>query len=69
MQQLVQTGRATPDGTPTAAMQGIPQPQQGTLAGTAAPSPVNSAVGGIVAGALGGGPAVQDAMATQGQGI
>ena len=41
----------------------------GTLAGTSMPNPVNSAVGGIVAGGIQGGPMVQDAAATAGQGI
>ena len=60
----VQSGQAMPDGTPTAALPGGGQPS-GQLQGTAAPQPVNSAIGGIMAGAIGAGPMRQDVLASQ----
>jgi hypothetical protein len=54
----------TQDGTPTAAMGGVAG-GQGQLTGTAPGNPAQSALGGIVAGGLGGGPMRADAMATQ----
>jgi hypothetical protein len=69
----VQSGQAMPDGTPTAALpgQGQPPPGQpgapgaptGQLQGTQAPQPVNSAIGGIMAGATGAGPMRSDVLA------
>jgi hypothetical protein len=62
----VQSGQAMPDGTPTAALPGGGQPGgAGQLQGTAAPQPVNSAIGGIMAGAIGAGPMRQDVLASQ----
>jgi hypothetical protein len=62
----VQSGQAMPDGTPTAALPGGGLPgQTGQLQGTAPPQPVNSAVGGIMAGAIGAGPMRQDVLASQ----
>jgi len=60
--QAVQSGQAMPDGTPTAALPGGGAPQ---LAGTTVPQPVNSAIGGIMAGATGAGPMRQDVLASQ----
>jgi hypothetical protein len=62
--QAVQAGQAMPDGTPTAALPGAGQPT-GQLMGTTPPQPVNAAIGGIMAGALGAGPMRQDALASQ----
>ena len=62
----VQSGNAMPDGTPTAALPGGGQPPPGPtgqLAGTNPPQPVNSAIGGIMAGATGAGPMRQDVLA------
>jgi hypothetical protein len=60
----VQSGQAMPDGTPTAALPGGGRPT-GQLQGTQAPQPVNSAIGGIMAGAIGAGPMRQDVLASQ----
>jgi hypothetical protein len=68
MQQLfqaVQSGQATPDGTPTAALPQGPQGPTGQLPGTNPPQPVNSAIGGIMSAASGGGPMRQDVLAAQ----
>lgn len=69
---LQQKGQMTADGTPTAATQGLPPPTapggQGVLPGTAPANPTNSAVGGIVAGGIGSGPATNDAQAVMAQG-
>jgi len=62
--QAVQSGQATPDGTPTAALPQGPQGPTGQLPGTNPPQPVNSAIGGIMAGAAGGGPMRQDVLAS-----
>jgi hypothetical protein len=63
----VQGGQAMPDGTPTAALpgNGAPPGPTGQLAGVQTPNPVNSAVGGIVQGALGAGPMRRDVLASQ----
>jgi hypothetical protein len=67
----VQSGQAMPDGTPTAALPGggqppgLPQGPTGTLPGTTPPQPVNSAIGGIMAGATGAGPMRRDVLASQ----
>jgi hypothetical protein len=63
----VQGGQAMPDGTPTAALPGGGQPPgaSGQLQGTNPPQPVNSAIGGIMAGAIGAGPMRQDVLASQ----
>lgn len=77
--QLQQQGRMLPDGTPAAAAQGLP-PQgaqtqmlppggQGVLPGTAPPSMVASATGGMIAGGIGSGPAMQNAQAVMQQGM
>jgi hypothetical protein len=66
--QAVQSGQAMPDGTPTAALPGggvPPGGPTGQLAGTNPPQPVNSAIGGIMAGASGAGPMRQDVLASQ----
>jgi hypothetical protein len=60
--QLQQQGLLTQDMTPTAAMQGMPG--QGQLTGTAPAQPAQSALGGIIAGGMGTGPATADAAAT-----
>ncbi|MES2090878.1 MAG: hypothetical protein V4532_12985 [Pseudomonadota bacterium] len=63
--KLQQQGLMTQDGTPTAALGGLAQGGgQGQLTGTAPGNPAQSALGGIIAGGLGGGPARADAMAT-----
>jgi hypothetical protein len=64
----VQGGQAMPDGTPTAALPGGGAPPgppgpTGQLAGTNVPQPVNSAIGGIMAGATQAGPMRQDVLA------
>src|SRR5215472_3834063 len=63
----VQGGQAMPDGTPTAALPGggAPPGPTGQLQGVQTPNPVNSAIGGIVQGALGAGPMRQDVLASQ----
>jgi hypothetical protein len=66
--QAVQSGQAMPDGTPTAALPGQGQPPgppgaTGQLQGVNPPQPVNSAIGGIMAGATGAGPMRQDVLA------
>jgi len=65
--QAVQSGQAMPDGTPTAALPNSGQPPgpTGQLMGTQVPNPVNSAIGGIIQGALGAGPMRQDVLASQ----
>jgi hypothetical protein len=69
--QAVQAGQAMPDGTPTAALPGggqppgLPQGPTGNLPGTAVPNPVNSAVGGLMAGAIGAAAMRRDALASQ----
>jgi hypothetical protein len=67
MQQLfhaVQGGQAMPDGTPMAALpnggQGRPQ-----LGGVSTPNPVNSAIGGMVQGALQSNAMKRDVLAGQ----
>jgi hypothetical protein len=62
----VQSGQAMPDGTPTAALPGggaPPGQPTGQLQGTQPPQPVNSAIGGIMAGATQAGPMRQDVLA------
>jgi hypothetical protein len=65
--KLQQQGLLSPDGTPMAAMQGVPG-GQGQLTGTAPGNPAQSALGGIIAGGLGTAPQTADAMATMGNG-
>jgi len=71
--QAQQAGQATSDGTPTAALpaggqaQG-PQGATGQLPGTAPVNPVNSAVGGLVAGGLQNAALRRDALATMAMG-
>jgi hypothetical protein len=62
--KLQQQGLITPDGTPTQAMQGMPQPGQGQLTGMGVPNATNSALGGIIQGGLQTGAMRADAAAT-----